>query len=189
MSSLLILLLACSTGFDHPERELAEAPSADGPLHPVTIHAPPTVGAVDTTRTDVHGTPLAVGCETCHGGALPLAQPQGNPEDFHGDLAMAHGELSCGACHSDDRLGLHLADGERLEFGDAMRLCAQCHGPQTRDYEHGSHGGMTGYWDLRQGPRERNHCLDCHGAHSPQIRAVQPAEAPLDRGRIPSEEH
>lgn len=186
---LLLLLLACSTDFEHPERAFAEAPPSDAPLHPVTIHTPPTVGAVDAVGTDVHGTPLAVSCETCHGGSDPLASAQGNPEDMHGDLVMQHGPVSCESCHSEDRLGLHLADGTALEFGEAMRLCGQCHGPQKRDYDRGSHGGMTGYWDLRQGPRERNHCLDCHGAHAPQIQPVQPVPAPVDRGRAQEEEH
>lgn len=63
----------------------------------------------------------------------------------------------------------------------AIELCRQCHGPQARDYDHGTHGGMTGYWDTTRGPRLRNHCTDCHDAHSPAIVPVMPAAPPRDR--------
>lgn len=184
---LLLTLLACSTEFADPSREFADPVVADS-LHPVTVNTPATLG-VDADLTDIHGTPIAVPCATCHGGSEPLAFDAGNPEDMHGDLDLNHGALSCDACHSQDRLGLKLADNTQLELGDAMTLCAQCHGPQHRDYQAGSHGGMTGHWDLRQGPRLRNHCLDCHGAHSPAIGQVMPAPRAIDRGASPAQEH
>jgi hypothetical protein len=62
-----------------------------------------------------------------------------------------------------------------------MDLCGQCHGPQARDYAHGAHGGMTGYWDLSRGPRERNNCIDCHDPHAPAFPKVRPVFAPKDR--------
>jgi formate-dependent nitrite reductase cytochrome c552 subunit len=64
---------------------------------------------------------------------------------------------------------------------DAMQLCAQCHGPQFRDYTHGSHGGMQGHWDLSRGPRLRNHCVDCHDPHTPQFQPSNPVLPPADR--------
>ena len=54
-------------------------------------------------------------------------------------------------------------------------------GPQRRDYDHGAHGGMQGYWDLRRGPRTRNHCVECHDVHSPAFGAFRPMPAPRDR--------
>ena len=105
------------------------------------------------------------------------------------ELELRHGELSCASCHDEDRRYLHLADGERLEFDETMRLCAQCHGVQHRDYQRGSHGGMSGHWDLRQGPRLRNHCVDCHAAHDPSIKPVTAAPRTSDRGGDDQKEH
>jgi hypothetical protein len=62
-----------------------------------------------------------------------------------------------------------------------MRLCAQCHGPQYRDYQNGAHGGMTGNWDLSKGGRVRNNCIDCHDPHAPRYPTVTPSRGPNDR--------
>ena len=74
---------------------------------------------------------------------------------------------------------------------EAMQLCAQCHGPQTRDYRRGSHGGMQGYWDLSRGDRVRNHCVDCHDPHAPAFPRFTPLPPPRDRfpPAPPSEGH
>jgi formate-dependent nitrite reductase cytochrome c552 subunit len=64
---------------------------------------------------------------------------------------------------------------------EAMRLCAQCHGPQYRDYKRGSHGGMTGHWDLSRGERTRNNCVDCHDPHAPAYPGTTPVLPPRDR--------
>lgn len=178
---LLLLLTACDRGFSDPDREFAPPVTSDT-LHPVTIHQPDTLGVADTELVDVNGTPIGVACQTCHGpDADPIVADLDNPEDFHGEMPIDHGDLSCAACHDDDRSLLHLADGTTLEMAEAMSLCAQCHGPQTRDYRAGSHGGMTGHWDLRQGDRTRNHCLDCHGAHEPAYQGGMPVHYPADR--------
>lgn len=76
---------------------------------------------------------------------------------------------------------LHLADGTRLELVEALSLCGQCHGLQRRDYAHGAHGGMNGYWDLHAGPRTRNHCVHCHDPHQPKYPRLLPAPPPRDR--------
>jgi len=175
---LLAALLGCGGGFSDPSREFAE-PVPEG-SHDVVIHQPDVLGVLDTDRVDVHGAPVGVGCDTCHGPAL-AATPQGNPEEMHSDVDVVHGDLVCASCHDDDRTRLRRASGKTLEMDQAMELCAQCHGPQKRDYDHGSHGGMNGYWDLRQGPRSRNHCLDCHGAHAPQYQGGVAVHPPRDR--------
>ena len=61
---------------------------------------------------------------------------------------------SCLSCHNPKNYDtLALANGEAVPYRRTMNLCAQCHGPQYRDYNHGSHGGMTGYWDRTRGER------------------------------------
>ncbi len=191
LATPLLQLTGCLGGYADPSREFAE-PVPDGPAHPVTIHQPQTLGVVDTELTDVHGTPIGVACATCHGSAAKpgLVESEGNPEEFHGTLEVVHGNQPCAACHDpNDRSLLRLADGSTLEMTDAMQLCAQCHGPQHRDYQAGSHGGMTGHWDLRQGPRERNHCIDCHDAHAPAFQGGQPVARAVDRSRSPTPAH
>ena len=185
--SALGLLVACGGGFADPSRELGPPvdTAAEGR---VEIHRPPTLGVVDTPLRDVHGAPIGIACDTCHGpdpDGQVLAAARDNPEDMHASVEVQHGGLSCEACHdAEDRRFLHLADGQRLELADAQRLCAQCHGVQYRDYLGGSHGGMTGAWDLRRGDRVRNHCLDCHAAHAPAWPQVEPVFPPRDRGTL-----
>ena len=83
---------------------------------------------------------------------------------------------------------LRLADGAALPYTEVMQLCAQCHGPQHRDYQHGAHGGMAGYWDLSKGGRTRANCIDCHVPHAPKYQPVQPARGPNDRGTAQEKE-
>ncbi|MBT3218562.1 MAG: hypothetical protein HN348_05675 [Proteobacteria bacterium] len=172
----LLVLSGCALDFADPSRAYAPVDEEHRRLHPVSIHQPTTLGVVDTTRRDVRGTPVGVSCATCHG-----VKPADGPADFHGAISINHGDLACTACHDpNDTTLLHLADTTTVEFGDTMALCAQCHGPQHRDYQHGSHGGMTGYWDLTRGPRSRNHCVDCHSPHTPSIEPVLPVHLGRD---------
>ncbi|UJR84141.1 hypothetical protein [Sandaracinus amylolyticus] len=157
------------------------SPEAEAALFPTTIHEPPELTSI-TTSDGVPGT----ACATCHSiaGVTPesratSADEVGGP---HAGLRFAHGSNTCGACHaSDDPTSLRLADGRALPMREAMTLCAQCHGPQYRDYQHGSHGGMRGHWDRSVGPRERNHCVDCHDPHAPRYPSFRPMPPPRDR--------
>lgn len=181
MTSALLLLGACSHGFADPDRETA-APVPDGPRYAEVVVAPTTMGVVDTSRTDVHGTPIGVGCSTCHGPDPESSWAAEPGEPFHTKVELVHGTNTCDHCHDpDDRSRLRLADGNPLEFGASIELCAQCHGKQYTNYTHGAHGGMSGYWDLRQGPRTRNHCVVCHAPHAPAIPQVSPVLPPRDR--------
>jgi hypothetical protein len=187
-----MLLFACDTSeFADPSREFADPIQAESP-HNVEIHQPPGLGSVDTHLTDVNGAPIGVRCETCHGPQgddSAWAQDEGNPEEVHDAVELAHGQLSCDACHDQDRSLLHLADGTTFPMAQAKDLCAQCHGVQHRDWSNGSHGGMSGYWDLDQGPRLRNHCIDCHAPHAPAWSPVSPVLPPMDRGLLQAKEH
>jgi len=153
-------------------------------LYPVSIHQlshPPTIA---TGLSDLHGNAVTVACSTCHTTRKPNYQNK-TPKDldeFHGNMPFLHGNISCLSCHNDrDYDALKLADGSRVEFTEVMRLCAQCHGPQMTAYEHGAHGGMTGYWDLGQGPQVKNNCVDCHDPHSPQFPPMYPTFKSKDR--------
>ncbi len=143
-----------------------------------------TAPRVSAGLVDYHGVEAGVSCMTCHSTREPdRANGLGGalPKTFHQGLAFAHAGMSCLSCHhADDYDSLRLADGRKLAFRDSQQLCAQCHGPQTRDYLNGSHGGMTGYWDKSRGGRVRNACIDCHDPHAPAYPALIPVFAPRD---------
>ena len=156
-----------------------------GPLHPVAVRKPAGPPAIRTGTFDEKGNPVSVACATCHTTtpANPDAKLGTSLRMFHQSLVGAHGKLACNACHNpaDGYATLRLADGKALPYPEVMTLCSQCHGPQARDYQHGAHGGMTGFWDRSKGGRERMNCVDCHPAHAPKYPIVQPAQGPNDR--------
>ena len=153
-------------------------------LHPVTIRRPEGRPMVDTGLLDHAGRPALVSCGSCHA-TREATRATAHTEDldeFHQGLVVDHGERTCLACHGPgDMETLRLADGTRIDYADVLELCAQCHGTQARDYENGAHGGMTGYWDLRRGPRVRNVCTDCHDPHAPAFAEMLPAPRARDR--------
>lgn len=184
-------------------RAFSEVPSPDevpgyvpGGRFPVTTR--PTNTRPEIAIRGLDGALVTASCTTCHiqgaSAELPTilviashtpdpATGMGNPPTgFHTHVDLAHGDLHCLSCHNAKNYDTFaLAYGAAVEFDDVMTLCAQCHGPQTSDYRNGSHGGMTGYWDLSRGPRERNSCIHCHHPHHPAYPAVMPARGPNDR--------
>jgi len=150
----------------------------------VTIRKPTGPPRVDLGLKDAHGQPVTAACSTCHTTRAPNIENRkpADLDEFHQSLGFAHGNVTCLSCHNpDDYDTLRLADGRKVEFTEVMTLCGQCHGPQTRDYHHGAHGGMIGYWDLSRGPRVRNNCVDCHNPHTPKFPKMKPTFKPKDR--------
>jgi len=152
---------------------------------PQGVHVPATL---ETEAVDPLGRPIRIACATCHTTREVAVMPASATDLrlFHRGLTFRHGELGCDSCHSvapRRAPELHLANGKRVPMDEALQLCAQCHGPQFRDYGKGAHGGMNGAWDLTRGSRLRNHCVDCHDPHVPRIPAVTPAPRARDRAR------
>lgn len=144
-------------------------------------HGPPTI---QLTQPDPQGRVGKIACSTCHSTRDPdfANRVPTDLDQFHQGMPMVHGTLSCYSCHNpDDADTLRLADTTTVEYADVMTLCAQCHGKQMTDYQHGAHGGMNGYWDLNQGPRTRNNCVDCHDPHVPKFPSMKPTFKPRDR--------
>ena len=151
--------------------------------HPVIIRGLPDTPTVLADLTQSGQAPTEVACATCHSTRTPqLSQKRSDQlDEFHQGLQKQHGDLSCLSCHNADNYDtLRLADGTAVPYESAMQLCAQCHGPQFRDYRNGSHGGMTGHWDLTRGPRTRNACNVCHDPHAPAYPKLIPVFAPKD---------
>ena len=189
-SGLLVLLVGASfvPGCDRPGASRppdVPGPPATAARYPVTVRSPSGPPRIPTGTFDEKGRPVSVACATCHATkpANPDAKLGTRLAHFHQGLSGAHGSLSCVSCHTptDGYASLRLADGRSVPYAEAVTLCAQCHGPQYRDYRHGAHGGMTGYWDLTKGGRARNTCTDCHDPHAPKYPTVSPAAGPNDR--------
>ncbi len=175
------ILLAQAPGTKIPAAIEAAAVPTDLP----TKYRPgPPTPRVRTNEKDVQGNGVTASCVTCHSTAKPNPQTRSaaDLQQFHQGLKIQHGRLSCLSCHNDrDYNTLRLADGAPVAFPDVMTLCAQCHGQKWRDYTHGAHGGMNGFWDQTRGERLRNNCVNCHDAHVPAQPQVLPVLPPRDR--------
>ncbi len=161
------------------------ATGPDPALHAVRIRPGPQTPKVMATLPQTGGVPAMVSCSTCHATRRPdIANASAEAlDEFHQGLKYRHGGLSCLSCHNAANYDtLRRADGAAIAYPNTIQLCAQCHGPQYRDYQNGSHGGMTGHWDLRVGERVRNTCTDCHDVHAPAYPRVRPVFPPQDRG-------
>ena len=171
-------------GLEQPLVEPTPAPQPEKPRFAVRIRTPDGPPRVKTAQLDANGLPAEVRCNTCHATRKPNLATRNSDQlqEFHQGLKFQHGLLTCVSCHhAEDYESLRLADGRKIGFPQVMDLCSQCHGPQARDYAHGAHGGMTGFWDLGRGPRQRNNCIDCHDPHAPAFPNVRPVFAPKDR--------
>ncbi len=167
-------------------RELAPdppRPAGSGHAFPTEIRVPDRLRGVVASGADAQN--LRLPCVSCHSlrGPQPLPASEAALTGFHKGLTFRHGELSCASCHAPAAPAerLRLADSREIPVADALSLCSQCHGTQRRDYDHGAHGGMRGYWDLTRGPRERNSCVDCHDPHAPRYVGGLPVHSPRDR--------
>lgn len=104
------------------------------------------------------------------------------PEE-HEDIVMGHGthgrNNNCFNCHDDGNLLLLQArDGRELKLQDSTPLCGSCHGPTQRDWESGSHGRTSGFWDHSKGGFTKLRCVNCHDPHSPSFPSRKPAPGP-----------
>ena len=195
--SIYSLVMAVTTGCGKvPSQETSTPPARESQqsvkqsvIQTTTIRPPPPVlGAVFRVEsTEAMGTKQEafLKCAACHGLRPPNNENANSShlDEFHQGLKISHGQLTCVSCHNanDNYSSLKLADGRTVAFEESITLCAQCHGPQYRDYEHGAHGGMSGYWDLGRGERVRNHCQHCHDPHVPSYPKFRPAPPPQDR--------
>lgn len=190
--SLALVVAALGGAACRPAAAVTAAPVAPaGPRHAITIRPvdpPPRVRVAQGPGGEL----IEVACGTCHATSAPrpALREAGALTNFHQGLQFNHGGLACLSCHDAGHYDrLRLANGDGVEFPDVMDLCGQCHGPQARDYQHGAHGGMTGYWDLTRGGRVRNACVHCHDPHVPKYQAVHPAPPPADRFLAPAGRH
>ncbi|MBW2528651.1 MAG: hypothetical protein JRI23_31040 [Deltaproteobacteria bacterium] len=160
-------------------RGAAEA-APEGRDERLGTHQPYAVLGMNTGARDPAGRPVRIPCGVCHADMVEpdAAHAERTALDgFHQGVELAHGDhSSCVACHNPPGyVDFRLASGKVVTYGNVVELCGQCHSEQWRDYRHGAHGGMTGYWDRQRGARDRNHCIDCHDPHVPAAAPMHPA--------------
>jgi hypothetical protein len=123
--------------------------------------------------------PFRQTCSECHD-IFPSPELPRTPLIQHTHIVLDHGlNDRCYNCHArEDRDRLALYDGTTIGFEDVPRLCAQCHGPAWRDWQHGTHGRTSGFWDVTRGERVRLACTQCHDPHAPAFPAYAPLPGP-----------
>ena len=166
------------------DRDELETWTPGGEQHRVVVRKPDMMPMVDSGKLDHNGKPVKIRCNNCHDTQKTnmTTEDASTLLDFHQQMSFRHNSLRCVSCHNaDDHETLRLADSTVVSFTNVIQLCAQCHGPQYRDFKNGSHGGMTGYWDLSRGGRKRNNCVDCHDPHHPAYPKVMPVFPPKTR--------
>ncbi len=161
---------------------------------PVATHTPVPASATDATpvRRPNPSAVHTVGrftytCSECH---RTLPEPHAAGGDFtkHEGLQLVHGiNTRCLNCHHPVNREVFVDDfGEEIPWDQPQRLCSKCHGPVYRDWQHGSHGRINGYWDTAQGPLVRLRCIQCHDPHHPPFQPLSSAPAPgILRGESP----
>ena len=132
-------------------------------------------------------------CNDCH------AIIQSPPVDIfrspiqHKEVVLQHGiNTSCFNCHLRTDRDAFAGDLDvPIPWDQPQLLCAKCHGPVFRDWEHGSHGRSEGYWDKKLGKQRRVNCIECHDPHHPPFPPLKPAPPPhtLRMGQPVKAEH
>lgn len=118
-------------------------------------------------------------CSECHR-AVPVAHAAGHELTNHMGIHLAHGINSrCLNCHHAVNREAFVDDyGEEIPWDQPQLLCARCHGPVYRDWQHGSHGRINGYWDTSRGEQVRLKCVRCHDPHQPPFAPLPSAPGP-----------
>ncbi len=119
-------------------------------------------------------------CSDCH-----AIIAERNPETYraatqHREIQLEHGiNTSCFNCHHPSNRDVFVGDGGvEIPWNQPQLLCAKCHGPVYRDWQHGSHGRTNGHWDTSRGTQTRRRCIECHDPHRPPFPGLPPAPAP-----------
>lgn len=118
-------------------------------------------------------------CAECHN-LFPSSRTATKSSLRHPDIHLKHGiNTHCFNCHNIDNRNTFVDDiGGEIAFDSPELLCARCHGPVYRDWQHGAHGRTNGYWDTNKGEMTRLKCIECHDPHQPPFPPMEPAQAP-----------
>ncbi|VVB92523.1 Cytochrome c3 [uncultured archaeon] len=90
-------------------------------------------------------------CGLCHGSLDNLFRHETIRLEIHNIFE----NKSCRMCHSQDKISLELANGQKVPITQASNLCKQCHSGTYKDWLNGNH--ISGV-----------ECVICHDPHSPR---------------------
>lgn len=131
-------------------------------------------------------------CMDCHR-IIPSPAETLRPLTQHTEIHLNHGiNTRCFNCHhSKDRNAFVDDFGQPIPWNQPQLLCAKCHGTVYRDWQHGSHGRINGFWDASKGPQTKRRCIECHDPHHPPFAPMEPAPGPntLRMGTPSTAEH
>jgi hypothetical protein len=118
-------------------------------------------------------------CSDCHR-IIPSSEDTDRAPTQHKEIVLEHGiNTRCFNCHHPTNRDAFVDDlGDEIPWNEPQLVCAKCHGPVYRDWQHGSHGRTNGYWDTSKGPQTRRKCIECHDPHRPPFPSMNPAPAP-----------
>jgi hypothetical protein len=131
-------------------------------------------------------------CSECHN-LFPSPPETVRTLTQHTNIALKHGiNTRCFNCHNLTNRDAFVDDwGREIPYDQPQLVCAKCHGPVYRDWLHGSHGRVNGYWDPQKGPAQRRKCVECHDPHQPPFPPMNPAPPPdtlrMGRQNLPAE--
>ena len=118
-------------------------------------------------------------CSECH---KIIASPAETHRTLtqHRELHLEHGiNTRCFNCHHRDNRDAFADDyGNEIPWDQPHLVCAKCHGPVYRDWQHGSHGRTHGSWNAASGMQQRLKCVQCHDPHRPAFQSLAPAPGP-----------
>jgi len=120
-------------------------------------------------------------CSFCHEEGFTGDLSEAALEGQHADITFNHGaNLLCLNCHNpkdSDAYVYH--DGSEIPGDQPNRLCAKCHGPHYREWQHDVHGRVNTYWDKEFGDQKKLDCIQCHDPHQPSFPKMEPEPAPV----------
>jgi hypothetical protein len=118
-------------------------------------------------------------CSDCHRIIPSPAEPDRTLTQ-HREIRLRHGiNTRCFNCHHRTNRDAFVDDyGNEIPWDQPQLVCAKCHGPVYRDWQHGSHGRTNAYWDPKQGKQIRRRCIECHDPHCPPFAPMVPAPGP-----------
>jgi len=158
---------------------------AQPPIEP-PVEIPPGALSLAPVRPAPRGEPVTrIGgvdqrCSDCHALFTDLAPSPPGQILQHEEIPRGHGmNAACLNCHcEEDRNRLVLPGGTEIGFDEVLRLCSGCHGPAYRDWQRGTHGRTSGYWDATRGEPQRLACTECHDPHAPAFEPMAPLPGP-----------
>lgn len=131
-------------------------------------------------------------CSDCHK-IIPSPAETTRTLTQHREIDLQHGiNTRCFNCHHRTNRDAFVDDyGGEIPWNQPQLVCAKCHGPVYRDWQHGSHGRTNGYWDVARGEQTRRRCIECHDPHHPPFPSMVPAPGPhtLRMGSQPHGQH